>query len=233
MTLPMRNKLLSIVHEIEKHLRDEENKGIRYLIRYDKPCSAPSLSSDEDKKRNDLFQELEKKVALCSKCSLFTTRKNYVFGEGSLEADLVFVGEAPGADEDEQGLPFVGAAGKLLTKIIQSIGLKREDVYICNILKCRPPGNRTPLPAEMLECKGYVLRQLEIIRPKIICTLGGVATQALLQKKEGITRLRGHFYDFGPSRLIPTFHPAYLLRDASKKREVWEDMKTIKKELGI
>lgn len=164
-------------------------------------------------------------------CQLCRSRTNLVFGAGNPDAKLVFVGEAPGREEDKEGLPFVGRAGQLLTKIIESIKLKRNQVYICNILKCRPPGNRDPYPTEILACEGYLIKQLEIIKPKIICALGKFAAQTLLRTNEPITQLRGKFYDYHGIRLMPTFHPAYLLRNPQDKRLVWEDMKKIKREL--
>jgi len=154
-------------------------------------------------------------------------RKTLVFGEGSPKAALMFVGEGPGYDEDVQGRPFVGKAGQLLTKIIQSIGLQREDVYIGNIIKCRPPQNRNPEPDEIEACHPFVLRQIQAIRPKIICALGTFAAQTLLKTSAKITALRGKVFDLDGIKVIPTYHPAYLLRSPEKKRETWEDMKQI------
>jgi len=167
----------------------------------------------------------------CQRCKLAPTRTNIVFGSGNPHAELVFVGEAPGFDEDQQGLPFVGAAGQLLTKIIESTGVKREDTYICNILKCRPPDNRNPEPDEVEQCSPFLKRQLAAIKPKIVCCLGKFSAQYLLQSTDSITRLRGRFHDVDGMRVIATFHPAYLLRSPEKKREVWEDMKAIRAEL--
>jgi len=170
---------------------------------------------------------LAKNIQACSQCGLAGTRKNVVFGEGDPDASLVFVGEAPGADEDREGKPFVGAAGKLLTRIIESIGLKREQVYICNILKCRPPGNRNPKPEEIIACQPYLIKQLEMLRPRLICALGSFAAQTLLNSKEPISRLRGKVYTYQDIPLVPTFHPAALLYHPQNKRLVWEDMKKI------
>jgi len=167
----------------------------------------------------------------CQRCKLAPKRTNIVFGSGNPNAELVFVGEAPGFDEDQQGLPFVGAAGQLLTKIIESTGVKREETYICNILKCRPPDNRNPEPDEVLQCSPFLKRQLAAIKPKIVCALGKFAAQTLLQSADPISRLRGKFQDIDGMRVIATFHPAYLLRSPEKKREVWEDMKQIRAEL--
>jgi DNA polymerase len=169
----------------------------------------------------------------CQRCKLAPKRTNIVFGSGNPNAELVFVGEAPGADEDEQGLPFVGRAGQLLTKIIESIdpAIKRPDVYICNVLKCRPPENRNPEPDEVFACNPFLRKQLAAIRPKIVCCLGTFAAQTVLQTATSIGKLRGRFHDVDGIRVIATFHPAYLLRSPDKKREVWEDMKQIRAEL--
>lgn len=169
-------------------------------------------------------------------CELGKTRTNLVFGEGSADAGLMFVGEAPGESEDLQGRPFVGRAGQLLTKIIEAMGFTREDVYIANICKCRPPGNRYPTPEEAAACLPNLRRQIEIIQPKIIVTLGNLSTQWLLNTTLGITKMRGKFTPMGGVLVMPTFHPSYLLRDPRKKREVWEDMQKVHakmKELGL
>jgi uracil-DNA glycosylase family 4 len=167
----------------------------------------------------------------CQRCKLAPRRTNIVFGSGNPNAALIFVGEAPGYDEDQQGLPFVGRAGQLLTKIIESINLKREDVYICNVLKCRPPENRNPEPDEVASCNPFLRKQLAAIRPKVVCCLGTFAAQTVLQTAAPISRLRGKFFDMDGIRVIATFHPAYLLRSPEKKRDVWEDMKQIRAEL--
>ncbi|MBD3296207.1 MAG: uracil-DNA glycosylase [Candidatus Omnitrophica bacterium] len=176
---------------------------------------------------------LRRKVENCTACSLSENRNNVVTGEGSPDAELMFVGEAPGAEEDQQGRPFVGRAGKLLTKIIEAMGLKRESVYITNILKCRPPSNRNPLPDEIERCVPYLMEQIDVIRPKVICTLGKFASQTLLSSDTPISRLRGEFHDFHGIKLMPTYHPAFLLRNSSGKKEVWEDMKKIARELEL
>ncbi len=179
------------------------------------------------------LEEICRAMEHCSLCSLGKTRKNLVFGEGNPAAALVFVGEAPGADEDLQGRPFVGRAGQLLTKIIGAMGLKREDVYICNILKCRPPGNRNPLPEEIEVCEPHLIEQLKAIRPRVICALGTFAAQTLLKKKGiPITVLRGRFHDYHGIPLMPTYHPAYLLRNPGAKKQVWEDVQQIMKVLA-
>ena len=165
----------------------------------------------------------------CSRCKLHTLgRRQVVFGIGNPNADLMFVGEAPGADEDIQGEPFVGKAGQLLTKIIEAINMKREDVYIANVIKCRPPQNRNPEPDEVVQCEPFLFRQIETIKPKVIVALGKFAAQSLLKTTEPITRIRGREYKYRNAILMPTFHPAFLLRNPSSKREVWEDMKRVR-----
>ena len=165
----------------------------------------------------------------CSRCKLHTLgRRQIVFGVGNPAADLMFVGEAPGADEDIQGEPFVGRAGQLLTKIIEAIGLRREDVYIANVIKCRPPGNRNPEPDEVDQCEPFLFRQIDVIRPKVIVALGKFAAQCLLKTDAPITRIRGREFAYRDAVLIPTYHPAYLLRNPSAKRDVWEDMKKVR-----
>lgn len=165
----------------------------------------------------------------CTRCKLHTLgRQMIVFGSGNPNADLMFVGEAPGADEDEQGVPFVGRAGQLLTKIIEAIGLRREDVYIANVIKCRPPGNRNPEPDEVATCEPFLFRQIDHIKPRVIVALGTFAAHALLKTDVPISRIRGKLHDYRGAQLIPTFHPAYLLRSPERKREVWEDMKLVK-----
>jgi uracil-DNA glycosylase len=167
----------------------------------------------------------------CRRCKLWPGRKNIVFGSGNPHAELMFVGEAPGADEDEQGLPFVGRAGQLLTKIIESIDVRREDVFICNILKCRPPGNRNPEIDEIAACEQFLFRQLAAVKPKIICAVGAYGVQTLLRTTESIGRLRGRLLDYRGAKLVATYHPAYLLRNPMEKRKVWDDMLVIRKYL--
>jgi DNA polymerase len=165
----------------------------------------------------------------CTRCKLHALgRQQIVYGVGNPAADLMFVGEAPGADEDIQGVPFVGRAGQLLTKIIEAINLKRDDVYIANVIKCRPPGNRNPDPDEVDACEGFLFRQIDSIQPKVIVALGTFAAKALLKTQDPISRLRGRIYDYRGAKLIPTFHPAFLLRSPDRKRDVWEDMKKVR-----
>ncbi|HUR34407.1 MAG TPA: uracil-DNA glycosylase [Vicinamibacterales bacterium] len=169
----------------------------------------------------------------CTRCKLHTLgRSQVVFGVGNPDARLMFVGEAPGADEDEQGIPFVGRAGQLLTKIIEAIDLTRDDVYIANVIKCRPPQNRNPEPDEVDTCEPFLFQQIDAIRPKVIVALGKFGAQTLLRTQDPISRLRGRVFDFRGARLIPTFHPAYLLRNPPAKREVWEDMKLVRQLLA-
>lgn len=182
------------------------------------------------------LHEVRTDLGECRRCKLHGTRKTIVFGEGNEKASLMLVGEGPGYEEDIQGKPFVGKAGQLLTKILQSIHLDREQVYIANIVKCRPPQNRNPEPDEISSCRPFLLKQIQVIQPRIICALGTVAAQSLLQTTERITVLRGRLFDLTGTRVIPTYHPAFLLRNPERKKDVWEDMKRIVawlKEFGI
>ncbi|MFL6332336.1 MAG: uracil-DNA glycosylase family protein [Pyrinomonadaceae bacterium] len=176
----------------------------------------------------ETFEDIRADIGECVRCPLHQGRHTIVHTEGRPDARLMFVGEAPGADEDASGRPFVGRAGQLLNKIIEAIGLKRDDVLIGNVNRCRPPGNRTPTTDEAHTCKPFLLREINIARPDVIVVLGNTAMKNLLDTKEGITRLRGQFQDYRGIKVMPTFHPAYLLRDPSKKREVWDDMKKVR-----
>jgi DNA polymerase len=180
------------------------------------------------KKDMPTLQHLQKTVKQCRKCTLADTRQKVVFGEGNDNARLVFIGEAPGEEEDNQGRPFVGRAGKLLDKMIEGIGLRRADVYICNVLKCRPPSNRDPKPDEAEVCKGYLVSQLDIISPKIICTLGKHAYNTLLGVDESIIKIRGTLTRHKGIKLLPTYHPSFLLRNAGRMKEALEDMERLK-----
>jgi uracil-DNA glycosylase family 4 len=185
-------------------------------------------ATDHRQPATDLVS-LRAHIGDCTRCKLHTLgRKQVVFGAGNPNADLMFVGEAPGADEDEQGVPFIGRAGQLLTKIIEAIGLTRDDVYIANVIKCRPPGNRNPEPDEIAECEPFLLRQIETIKPKVIVALGTFAAHTLLRTDAPISKLRGQFHEYHGAQLLPTFHPAYLLRSPEKKRDVWDDMKKVR-----
>jgi len=181
------------------------------------------------------FFSLEKEILTCQKCPLAQTRKHAVPGEGNLNAELMFVGEAPGRDEDVQGRPFVGKAGQLLTKIIEAMTFQRKAVYITNVVKCRPPGNRNPQGMEIESCKRYLLAQIEMIKPKVIVTLGKVAADFFISSPLGMTALRGNFHEFHQIKVMPTFHPSYLIRNEGNrklKRMVWEDMKKVMAFLG-
>jgi uracil-DNA glycosylase len=216
----MRNELQDIIAQIKKHIEMELLAGKEEII-------FPAESG----KKNPGLADLKKEALSCKDCDLCETRTKVVFGTGNPKAKLMFVGEAPGMDEDLQGLPFVGRAGELLMKIIESIDLKRADVYIANVLKCRPPDNRAPLPTEILACERFLTKQIELVNPKVICALGKFAAQTLLRSTEPISKLRGKFYDYRSTKLMPTFHPAYLLRNPGDKRLVWDDMKKIRKVL--
>ena len=210
------------------------------------PSPAAAVESPElltaDQKTDALREMDENEVKVCTKCPLCHGRTNTVFGEVNADADLVFVGEGPGRDEDLSGRPFVGRAGELLTKMINAMGLGRQDVFICNIVKCRPPGNRTPAPEEVQACWAYLVRQLQIIRPKVIVTLGNPATQNLLQTRVGISKLRGQWAELGDigegltgTPVMPTFHPAYILRQYTpeNRQKTWADLQAVMQFLGL
>jgi len=179
------------------------------------------------------LKAIREDIGDCTRCRLHKGRKNIVFGVGNVNADIMFVGEGPGADEDEQGEPFVGRAGQLLNNMISAMGLKRQDVYIANVVKCRPPGNRTPERDECDTCGPFLLRQIEVIRPKVIVALGAVAAKYLLAINDSIGNLRGRWYDLKGSKLGVTYHPAYLLRDPRQKKEAWKDLQMVMKYLGL
>ncbi|MBI9083830.1 MAG: uracil-DNA glycosylase [Desulfobacterales bacterium] len=183
--------------------------------------------------RPETLEDIRFELGDCRRCKLSLGRKQIVFGEGAPDARLVFVGEGPGGDEDRQGRPFVGAAGQLLTKIIDAMHLDRERVYICNIIKCRPPGNRNPEPDEIKACLPFLHRQIAAIEPDFICALGSVAARILLGTDQPISRLRGRFHRFEGISVMPTFHPAFLLRNPDRKREVWEDVKQLIHAMGL
>ncbi len=220
-----RDELRELAGSVRAYLEAQQDLGLQYV-----DARWPEMPAPVAAPRPTLPQVREE-LGECTRCKLHKGRTQIVFGVGNPKAELVFVGEAPGADEDAQGEPFVGRAGQLLTKIIRAMGLQREDVYICNIIKCRPPNNRTPETDEILACSPFLLKQLQAIGPKFICALGGPATQTLLQTKEPISRLRGKFYDYHGIPLLPTFHPAFLLRNPHEKRTVWEDMKLLLREM--
>jgi uracil-DNA glycosylase len=195
--------------------------------------SDPSLFEAVDKVQDDTLPKIREDIGDCTRCKLHKGRHKIVFGDGSAQAQLVFVGEGPGADEDAQGLPFVGRAGKLLTQMIEAMGLQRKDVYICNVVKCRPPENRAPEPDEVATCSPYLMRQIDVIRPKVVVCLGAVAAKTLLQTNRGITQFRGQWLEWRGRKLMATYHPAYLLRNPNAKGEVWKDLQKVMAELGL
>jgi len=225
----LRAELLSAVKALKSHVtnRDKFAAGLSWkkVERVEKTIKTAAKNSEPD------LNKICTDMTGCRLCQLGKTRHNLVFGDGNTQAKIVFVGEAPGADEDEQGLPFVGRAGQLLTKIIEAMGLSRKDVYICNILKCRPPQNRNPLPEEIAACEPFLKQQLKIISPLMICALGTFAAKTLLKTEVPISVLRGRFHSYEGIKLMPTYHPAYLLRNPSAKKLVWEDVQLIMKEL--
>ncbi len=192
------------------------------------PVDSPESPVDSPESTTSLAA-IREDIGECVRCKLCTLgRKQIVFGVGNPNADLMFVGEAPGRDEDIQGVPFVGRSGQKLTQIIEAIGLTREEVYIANVIKCRPPENRNPEPDEVEQCEPFLFRQIDIIKPKVIVTLGTFAAKSLLRSTEPISRLRGRVFEYRGAKLVPTFHPAFLLRNPSCRREVWEDMKKVR-----
>jgi uracil-DNA glycosylase family 4 len=196
-------------------------------------AGGPSLFESIDKIADDTLLKIREDLGDCTRCKLHSTRNKIVFGDGNPKAELVFVGEGPGADEDAQGLPFVGRAGKLLTQMIEAMGLQRKDVYICNVVKCRPPENRQPEEDEIHTCSPFLLRQIDTIAPKVIVCLGAVAAKTLLQTKRGISQFRGEWLEFRGRKLLATYHPAYLLRNPPAKSEVWKDLQKVMAVLGL
>ena len=214
--------------------RNEMIRDLKSYLEYLKGMGIASLPPTSEIKPDDpspsriiTLEEVRKELGDCKRCKLHRTRRTIVFGEGNEKATLMFIGEGPGYDEDVQGRPFVGKAGQLLTKIIESINLSREEVYIANIVKCRPPQNRNPEPDEIQSCNPFLMKQIRVIQPKIICALGTFAAQTLLKTDTKISQLRGKLFDLEGITVIPTYHPAFLLRNPERKREVWEDMKKI------
>lgn len=222
-------------------LRETGVEGLRYDRESTEQAAHPKVSSTQGEcvvgsdagPGAETVEEVRQDLGDCRRCSLGDGRTHLVFGVGNTAARLLFVGEAPGRDEDRQGMPFVGEAGQLLTRIIQAMGFKREDVYICNVLKCRPPENRNPLPEEIDACRPFLLRQIKAVGPEVIVALGTFAAQTLLDAREPISMLRGQFHNYHGIPLMPTFHPAYLLRNPAMKREVWDDMKAVMRMLGL
>jgi len=201
------------------------------------PTAARSLNLFESESprrpEQETLEEIRTDLGDCQRCKLAAGRKHIVFGQGDPHAELVFVGEGPGADEDEQGLPFVGRAGQLLNRMLQFVSIRREDVYICNVVKCRPPGNRTPERDEVDACSPFLFRQIEAIRPRLVCCLGAPAVKTVLGLKDGILKLRGRFYDFGGAKALATVHPAYILRNPREERILREDFEKIRDFLRV
>lgn len=192
-----------------------------------------SLFESVVKINGETLPVIQRDLGECTRCKLHKTRNKIVFGDGNPKAELIFVGEGPGADEDAQGLPFVGRAGKLLTQMIQAMGLQRSDVYICNVVKCRPPQNRQPEKDEVAACSPFLLRQIDTIAPKVIVCLGATAAKLLLETDQGISQFRGQWMNFRGRKLMATYHPAYLLRNPAAKSEVWKDLQKVMAELGL
>jgi uracil-DNA glycosylase family 4 len=251
----MTKKIENIIEETENYLKslDRFYNNALYVDKYVENISKEENKEEEinQKKENkplvevDLFgnviakreeweflgslDELNNAICECQKCALGRTRTKFVFGVGNPNADIVVIGEAPGADEDAQGEPFVGRAGQLLNKILASVDIKREEVYICNILKCRPPGNRNPLPEEIEQCEPYLKKQLDLIKPKLILILGKVAADTLLHLRQPLNKMRGNMHSYNGIKTMVTFHPAALLRNPNWKRPTWEDIQVFKK----
>ena len=248
MSIPSdRDELATLVTSLRRHLQRQERVGIRFLSKDEAHQTNSMVATDENPlsgTESDLFtdssatfeaktlEELRAAIGDCRRCKLWQGRTHLVFGVGNPKARLMFIGEGPGRDEDLQGEPFVGRAGQLLTDIItKGMGLKREDVYIANVVKCRPPENRNPEPDEVASCEPFLKKQIDLVRPEIIIALGKFAVQTLLQSKVPITKVRGNWYTYHGIKLMPTFHPAYLLRNPGDKKLVWEDIKKVIKEM--
>ncbi len=234
---------MDVTAHVRRHLESLRAAGVEWLSTVGPPLvlaetpaaavpdAAPEASPVVDRRRE--LEMLAEVVSGCTRCKeLAATRTQTVFGVGRIDPDVCFVGEAPGREEDATGEPFVGPAGQLLTRIIAAMGMTREEVYICNILRCRPPNNRTPQPEEAAHCREYLEETLELVKPKYICALGATAAKYLLGTSLGITKMRGKFYDYRGIPVLCTFHPSYLLRDPTKKKEVWDDMKTLLTRMG-
>ena len=234
------DELLALVRSLRSQIQSgiESGKTPAYLRMQGEPALADMSAAGKSQGERRAspgkawtLGDVRKELGDCQRCPLGGVRTNIVFGEGNSKAEIVFVGEAPGGDEDIQGRPFVGRAGQLLTRIITAMGLTRGDVYICNILKCRPPGNRNPRPEEIAACEPFLIKQLEAINPRVICALGTFAARTLLKTDVPITVLRGKFHAYHGIQLMPTYHPAYLLRNPGAKKQVWEDVQKIMKVL--
>ena len=223
-------EVIELITETKKQLEHLRAIGVENIRLNPCPSEQPVERPLDVKQgtRIETFAQIHAEIGDCTRCPLHLERTHVVHTEGNCKARLMFVGEAPGADEDIQARPFVGRAGQLLTKIIEAIGLKREEVLIGNVNRCRPPQNRAPMPDEAATCKPYLEREIAIVQPAVIVVLGNTAMKNLLDTREGITRARGRFHEYKGIKVMPTFHPAYLLRDPSKKRETWEDLKKVR-----
>jgi uracil-DNA glycosylase family 4 len=228
------DEYINILTSVKSYVEDEIESGFNEVSSTDQikmPTNSLSNSAGQQSEMAfNTMDDIRKAVEECQKCPLYRTRTNIVFGSGNENAKLVFVGEAPGQDEDQQGKPFVGKAGQKLTQIINAMGLSRDEVYITNVLKCRPPNNRNPIPHEIEACEPFLIAQLQIIKPKIICALGTFAAQTLLKTDQPISKLRGRFQTYQGIKLMPTYHPAFLLRSPKYKKDVWEDVQKVKAE---
>ena len=239
----MSDDIRELALELRRHLAWQESDGTRVILR-EPPVPGLSKKANAPVAENagpaaalgvipgDTLDEVRKELGDCQRCKLCKGRKQIVFGSGNPRAELVFVGEAPGEEEDKQGIPFVGAAGQLLTKMIEAMKLSRDTVYICNVVKCRPPANRNPEPEEIQSCEPFLRAQLRVIKPKVIVALGKFAAQTLLRDDTAITRMRGQWRQYEGIDLMPTFHPAYLLRSPDEKKKAWMDLQEVMKRLG-
>ncbi len=230
----LRRELIGLVKSLKEYMVSalEAKKGVHNLTGKGPAGSGEGGEGVEIVETPVSLEAVREEIDSCRKCALWSSRKTIVVGEGHPRAALLFVGEGPGADEDLQGRPFVGRAGQLLTRIIEAMGLTREQVYIANIVKCRPPGNRTPKPEEVDACTPYLAKQIKAIRPKVICALGSVAARYFLQSGAPVSVLRGRFHDYDGISLMVTYHPAYLLRNPGAKKQAWEDVQQIMKRLS-
>jgi len=221
MTYSIIEETVEVIRDLREYLNVLTETGVEGM---------PFSNIDD---RENMLKRLRETIGDCRRCKLWKGRKNIVFGSGNPHAKLMFIGEGPGEEEDLQGLPFVGRAGELLTRMIEAMGLRRDDVYIANIVKCRPPKNRAPEEDEIQSCHPFLSEQIRIVDPEVICTLGATATQTILKTKSKISKLRGEIYQWDNRKVVPTFHPSYLLRNPGDKRLAWNDLKLIMKVLGL
>ena len=245
----MSDDVRDLALELRRHLAWQESDGTRVLLKEPgalRPAALPSVPPEQSRGSTaapkveapsvivpgETLDEVRRELGECTRCKLCNGRTQIVFGSGNPKAELVFVGEGPGEEEDKQGIPFVGAAGQLLTKMIEAMKFSRDTVYICNVVKCRPPGNRNPEPEEIQSCEPFLRAQLRVIKPKVIVALGKFAAQTLLREDTAITRLRGQWRKYEGIDLMPTFHPAYLLRSPDEKKKAWMDLQEVMKRLG-